>query len=61
MVEATNKSVISGTPRRNSIKLTHMMRIEKSRDWRPRASRIPMGSDAAIPVIPMIRVSMKPP
>ena len=60
-VDATNNSVMSGTPRMNSIKQTHTpLRIGRS-DWRPSASSIPIGRDSAIPVTPIKTASIKPP
>ena len=61
MVEATNSSVIRGTPRMNSMKLTQAHRMTTSLDCLPRASRMPIGSEKAMPVTPMTRVSMNPP
>ena len=61
MVDATNSRVISGTPRMNSMNPTENMRMMGSFDCLPKASNIPMGSENAMPVTPMTRVSMKPP
>ena len=61
MMTATNSSVISGTPRITSMKPTAAMRIAGSRERRPSASRMPTGSDKAMPASPATRLSMKPP
>ena len=58
---ATKSSVISGTPRMNSMNPTENTRTIGIRERRPSASRMPMGSESTIPVMPAMRLSMKPP
>ncbi len=61
MVDATNKRVMRGTPRMNSINETEITRTDKRLDCRPRANKMPKGNDAVMPVMPTIMVNMKPP
>ena len=61
MVDATNNSVISGTPRMNSMKATQTIRSAGKCDIRPSANAIPSGREKTIPVTPMTRVNMMPP
>ncbi len=58
---ATRSSVISGTPRMNSMKPTEIALTMNMSERRPRASRMPSGSEKAMPVMPMVIDSMKPP
>ena len=57
----TKRSVIKGTPRTISIKPMHTHLMSGSLDLRPRASKIPTGSDRTIPDRPTIKFSMNPP
>ena len=59
--EATSSSVISGTPRMNSMKPTQIDLTKNMSERRPSASRMPSGSEKAMPVMPMTIDSMKPP
>ena len=58
---ATKSSVISGTPRMNSMKPSENQRTMGMRERRPSARTMPMGSESTIPVMPATRLSMKPP
>ena len=58
---ATKSSVISGTPRMNSMNATENIRTIGMRERRPSASTMPMGSESTMPTSPAIRLSMKPP
>ncbi len=58
---ATSSSVISGTPRMNSMKPTESDLTMNMSERRPSASRMPSGSEKAMPVMPMVTDSMKPP
>ena len=53
--------MISGTPRTNSMKITHSRWMIGSLERRPSASTIPIGSDSTMPTSAITRVSMKPP
>mgnify|MGYP007000403326 CR=1 len=60
--EATKSKVMSGTPLINSMKPTQII-FTKGRffDCRPKASKIPIGKEATIPVTPTINERVKPP
>ena len=55
------RSAISGTPRMNSMKITQSILSTGRFDVRPSARRMPAGSEKAMPVTPMTRVSATPP
>ena len=61
IMTATNSKVIRGTPRINSINVTDSIRIAGSFDWRPSASKIPIGRDKIMPDKPATRLSINPP
>ena len=52
---------MSGTPRMNSMKPMESDFTMSMSDRRPSASRMPSGSEKAMPVMPMVTDSMKPP
>ena len=58
---ATNKRVISGTPRINSINTTHIPLIMGMFDCLPKANSIPIGRDRDTQTVPKIIFNMKPP
>jgi len=60
-VEAINKKTISGIPRINSIKTTQSIFTAGRFDVRPNARSMPIGKEKAIPVTPIIMVSIIPP
>ena len=60
-VDATKSRVISGTPRMNSMKPTHIALTMSMFDWRPRARRIPKGSEHPMATTPIMTESMNPP
>ena len=60
-VDATKSSVINGTPRMNSMNPTQTILSMIKSDWRPKASKMPIGKDNAIPTRPIVIESMKPP
>ena len=49
MLDAINKTVISGTPRQISIKIVHKIETTGSFDLLPRANITPIGRDNTIP------------
>ena len=51
---ATSSRVISGTPRMNSMKPTQSVLTMSMSERRPSASRMPSGSEKAMPVMPMV-------
>ena len=61
MTFAMNRTVISGTPRISSMNMTQNILITGRLDLRPSASRMPTGSDTAIPTKERISVTMRPP
>ena len=61
MTEAINSTVISGTPRQNSIKMTQKLLTMGMFERRPRASTIPIGSAPTMPTVASSRVSIRPP
>ncbi|MNF39582.1 hypothetical protein D3C84_205580 [compost metagenome] len=56
-----NSTVIKGTPRQNSMKVTQITRIAGMSERRPSASMMPSGKAPAIPTEAITRVSIKPP
>ena len=56
-----NSTVISGTPRQTSMKITENSRTMGMRERRPSASRMPSGSEAAMPVTETTSVTSSPP
>ncbi|MCY1428993.1 hypothetical protein D9M71_448940 [compost metagenome] len=56
-----NRTVINGTPRQNSMKVTQTTRIAGIFERRPSASRMPSGKAPAIPTVAITRVSIRPP
>ena len=58
---AMNSTVISGTPRTNSMKITLAMRTIGRRDRRPSASRTPPGSENTMPTVETSRLTKTPP
>jgi hypothetical protein len=61
MVFAMNSTVISGTPRTNSMKITANSRTIGSLDRRPSASRMPSGSEKTMPTVETTKVTRRPP
>ncbi len=61
MTEDMNSTVIKGTPRQNSIKPTQTALTIGICERRPRASTMPMGSEATMPTTAMTKVRNKPP
>ena len=61
MTEAMKRTVISGTPRQNSMKVIENILTIGSLERRPSARRMPRGSDTAMPVTAMTRVTRRPP
>ncbi len=61
MTDDINSTVINGTPRQNSIKVTQTTRIAGRFERRPNASKMPSGNAPAIPTVAITRVSIKPP
>ena len=55
------RTVTNGTPRQNSIKVTHSTRIAGMCERRPRASMMPSGKAPLMPTAAITRVSIKPP
>ncbi|MCY1432485.1 hypothetical protein D9M71_484850 [compost metagenome] len=56
-----NSTVISGTPRQNSMKVTQTTRIAGIFERRPSANRMPSGKAPAIPTAAITRVNIRPP
>ncbi len=56
-----NSTVISGTPRQNSMKVTQRTRMAGMSERRPSASRMPKGKAPAMPTAAITTVSIKPP
>jgi len=56
-----NSSVISGTPRKPSMKATQKVLTISKSDCRPNASRMPIGNENAMPEIPITVDSRNPP
>ena len=56
-----NSTVISGTPRTNSMKAIETNRTTGSFERRPSASRMPSGSDATMPTMATTSVTRRPP
>ncbi len=61
ITEDMNSTVISGTPRQNSMKVTQITRIAGMSERRPSARITPSGSAPAIPTVAMTSVSISPP
>ena len=61
MTLAINKTVISGTPRQNSINAMDIIRIMGSSERRPSASKMPNGKETTMPVTAITNVTNKPP
>ena len=61
MYVAKNNTVISGTPRQNSMKVIENVRTIGSLERRPSASRMPSGSEATMPVTATTSVTSRPP
>ena len=58
---AMNRTVTSGTPRTNSMKITENSRTAGMRERRPSASRMPSGSDTTMPTEATTMVTSMPP
>jgi ATP-dependent exoDNAse (exonuclease V) beta subunit len=58
---AVKSMVMSGTPRMNSMKPTDRILTRGMSDRRPSASRIPIGREQTMAVMPMVSDSRKPP
>ncbi|MCY1421964.1 hypothetical protein D9M71_376310 [compost metagenome] len=56
-----NSTVISGTPRQNSMVVTQMTLIAGSFERRPSASRMPSGNAPQMPTAAITTVSISPP
>ena len=56
-----NSTVMSGTPRTNSMKITENMRMIGSRERRPSARMIPSGSENTMPTVETTMVTRMPP
>ena len=56
-----NSTVISGTPRTNSMKITENSRTAGMCERRPSASRMPSGSEATMPTAATTMVTSMPP
>ena len=56
-----NSTVISGTPRQNSMKVTHTTFTAGIFERRPKASRMPSGNAPTMPTVAITRVSISPP
>ncbi|MNY24923.1 hypothetical protein D3C86_1586680 [compost metagenome] len=61
ITEDMNSTVINGTPRQNSMKVTQTTRIAGMFERRPSARTIPSGNAPAIPTVAITRVSIRPP
>ncbi len=61
MTEAMKSTVISGTPRITSMKMTQSDLITGMRERLPSASRMPAGSDTAMPTKDRMSVTIRPP
>ena len=61
MTLAMKSTVISGTPRQASMKITEKVLTIGIFDRRPSASRMPSGREATMPVIATTSVTSKPP
>ena len=59
--EAMNNTLISGTPRTNSMNATDTSRNTGSRERRPSASTMPIGSEPTMPTVARMIVSINPP
>ena len=56
-----NNTVITGTPRTNSMKVTETSLTTGSSERRPRASRMPSGSENTMPTVATTTVTRMPP
>ncbi len=61
MTLAMNSTVISGTPRTNSMKVAENNRTTGSSERRPNASKMPSGNDATMPTVASRIVTRMPP
>ncbi|MNQ89018.1 hypothetical protein D3C85_1043120 [compost metagenome] len=61
ITEDMNSTVINGTPRQNSMKVTQMTLIAGISERRPRASMMPSGKAPTMPTAAITRVSIRPP
>src|ERR1700691_1151756 len=61
MTLAMNRTVINGTPRTNSMKITDKTRTAGRLERRPSARNMPIGSDATIPTVATTTVTSTPP
>ncbi|MNJ76440.1 hypothetical protein D3C77_737200 [compost metagenome] len=61
MTEDMNNTVINGTPRQNSMKVTHTTFTAGIFERRPRASKMPSGKAPTMPTVAITKVSIKPP
>ena len=61
ITEDMNSTVINGTPRQNSMKVTQTTRMAGMFERRPSASTMPSGKAPAMPTVAITRVSIKPP
>ena len=58
---AMNSTVISGTPRTNSMNMIDSQRTTGMRERRPSASRMPSGSENTMPMVATTMVTRMPP
>ena len=61
MLLAMNSTVMNGTPRTNSMKMTLAARTSGSRERRPSASSTPSGSENTMPTTAVSIVTNTPP
>ena len=61
MTDAMKSTVMSGTPRHNSMKATDIALMIGMSERRPSASRIPSGRAATMPTAERTSVSVRPP
>ncbi len=61
ITEAMNSTVISGTPRTNSMKPIESQRTIGMFERRPSASRMPIGKAPAMPTLATTSVTSRPP
>ncbi|MNZ80704.1 hypothetical protein D3C78_993470 [compost metagenome] len=61
ITEDMNSTVISGTPRQNSMKVTQTTFTAGMFERRPSASKIPSGKAPTMPTVAITRVSINPP
>ena len=61
MTDDMNNTVISGTPRQNSMKMTQNILTIGISDRLPSASRMPSGKETTMPTIATTRVTSRPP